>query len=134
MSKQSITNVSHGVRTVTVAYGKDPEGKPIPQPVALIPGETADLEVFNPDDPVFAGMVKAGDLVVGEEGSRPQTPEDKAAAEKAQVAKREGDARKSGYEEGFAAGFAAGKLAAATDAATLAANAKDGKIVPPAKP
>ena len=134
MAKQSITNISPGVRTVTVAYGKDPEGKPIPQPVALIPGETADLDVFNPDDAVFQGMVKAGELVVGPEGSKPQTPEDKAAMEKAEAAKREGDARKAGYEEGFAKGLEAGKAAAATEAASMAQAAKDAAAAKPPAP
>jgi hypothetical protein len=58
-----IKNASPGRRIVNAKVGKD--GSEL---VELAPGEEREVEILNPDDPVFKGMCESGDLVLdGEE-------------------------------------------------------------------
>ena len=52
-----VKNVSRGGRIVQERFGKDEV-----RPRLLNPGESAEIDVFNPDDVVFRAMVDSGEL------------------------------------------------------------------------
>jgi hypothetical protein len=57
-----LKNLSPGVRFVNARNERTPDGEP--QLVAILPGQTLDVDVFDEDDPVYKGMVDKGDLDV----------------------------------------------------------------------
>lgn len=112
MPEQSITNAAGSARVLNVAAGKDASGKPVVEQATVQPGETLDLDVLDPDDPVFKGMVETGDLIVGPKGSKPETEAEKAERLAAQAETEKAQARQEGYQAGYAKGLEDGKAAA----------------------
>lgn len=101
----TVTNTGRAARVINAKIGETSQnGKAVPvtQLVHLAPGESADVEVLNADDPVFKGMVDRGDLFVGAKGELPPTPEAKAARDKAAHEAAVEAARKEGFDAGYA--------------------------------
>ena len=105
MTINSVTNMSQGAKVLNAKIGetgKDGDKKPVVQLVLIAPGETVDMEILNPDEPVFKALKESGDIVVSEQGQKPETPAEKAKREEAEGTDRESAARKAGYDEGYA--------------------------------
>lgn len=95
-----ITNRAAGPRVVNVVAGKGKDG-PIVEARVLQPGETADVEVHQPDHPATKAMFDSGDLMRG----RPETQaQDQADAKAAEL--------KAEYDRGYADGQKAAEEAA----------------------
>lgn len=92
-----ITNYAAGPRVLNVDNGlKNAKGETVIEQVTLLPGQTLDVNLHNPDHPVFTGMVESGQLAVDGKRAKGLAEHDKLASDRAafekerlELAKRE---------------------------------------------